>query len=121
GSEMWAEKWNSGARCLGMLLSGDSLDVRDSHGEPVRDDTYLVLFNAHHEPVKFALPGKRAVNWEVTLDTRLETGFPEKSEPLAAGNELELMERSMCLLRLVKGSQEDARNISWRQQQKAEA
>ena len=31
------------------------------------------------------------------------------------------MERSMCVLRLVKGSQEEARNISWRQQQKAEA
>ena len=27
----------------------------------------------------------------------------------------------MCVLRLVKGSQEDARNISWKQQQKAEA
>ena len=55
GSEMWAEKWNSGARCLGMLLSGDALDVRDTRGEPVRDDTYLLLFNAHHEAVKFAL------------------------------------------------------------------
>ena len=121
GSEMWAEKWNSGARCVGMLLSGDTLDVRDTRGEPVRDDTYLVLFNAHHEPVKFALPGKQAVNWEVTLDTRLESGFPEQPEARPAGEELEVMERSMCVLRLVKGSQEEARSISWRQQQKAEA
>jgi len=55
------------------------------------------------------------------LDTRLESGFSEKPETRSAGDELEAMERSMCVLRLVKGSQEDARNISWKHKQKAEA
>jgi len=122
GSEMTVEDWESGvARCVGMLLSGDTLEVRNKHGEPIRDDTYLMLFNAHHEPVKFALPGKQEVNWEMTLDTRLESGFPDKPDTHPAGDEWEVMERSMCVLRLVKGSQEDARNISWKQSQKAEA
>ena len=56
GSEMANEDWNSANRCLVMLLSGDALDVRDPEGEPVRDDTFVFLFNAYHEPVK--LPGK---------------------------------------------------------------
>ena len=29
------------SRCLGMLLSGDALDVRNREDDPVRDDTYL--------------------------------------------------------------------------------
>jgi len=32
-----------------------------------------------------------------------------------------VLERSMCVLRVVKGSEEDARSISWKHQQKAEA
>ena len=122
GSEMGVEDWTSGvSRCVGMLLSGDALDVRDFKGQPIRDDTYLVLLNAHHEPVKFSLPGKQEVHWEVSLDTRLETGFPDKPASFSAGDELEVMERSMCVLRLGQGTQEDARNISWRHRQKAEA
>ncbi len=49
GTEMNDEEWNSGfVRCLGMLLSGKAIDVRDEQGEPIVDDTFLVLFNAHH-------------------------------------------------------------------------
>ena len=122
GSEMAAENWNSGtARCLGMLLSGDALDVRDFRGNPVRDDTYLLLLNAHHEPVKFILPGKSGVNWEVVINTDLESGFATEHIAHAAGDELEVTARATNVLRLVKGSQEDARSISWKHQQKSEA
>jgi Alpha amylase, catalytic domain len=38
-------------RCLGMLLGGATIDVRDRRGGPIRDDTFLVLLNAHYEPV----------------------------------------------------------------------
>jgi glycogen operon protein len=34
---------------------------------------------------------------------------------------MELMARSMCVVRLVKGTEEEARSISWKQQQEAEA
>ena len=35
GTEMSAENWTSGAhRVLGVILSGDTMDVRDAHGEP---------------------------------------------------------------------------------------
>jgi glycogen operon protein len=122
GSEMTREKWDNGvARCLGMLLSGDALDVRDVRGEPVRDDTFVLLFNAHHEPMKFALPGRQEVSWERVIDTREESGFLAETTTHSAGDEIELIERSLCVLRQVKGTHDEARQISWRQQQGEEA
>jgi isoamylase len=120
GSEMNSEDWSSANRCLGMLLSGDALDVRDPQGEPVRDDTFCFLFNAYHEPVNFALPGKENVHWEVFLDTHEESGFPASPASYASGDELAVPGRSLSILRLVKGSQDDARNIAWKKSQKHE-
>jgi glycogen operon protein len=94
GSEMTDEDWTSAyVRCLGMLLSGDTMDVRDSRGEPIRDDTFLVLFNAHHEPVTFVLAGQEDVSWELLLDTEHEQGFLDQPTTHTAGEELELIER----------------------------
>ncbi len=39
------------ARTLGVFLNGAELRERTPHGEPVVDDSFLLLFNAHHEPV----------------------------------------------------------------------
>src|SRR4028119_44596 len=94
GNEMSSEDWVGYARCLGVMLSGDALDVRDRYGEAVRDDTFLLLFNAHHEEVKFALPGKEDVNWEVFLDTSYESGFPSESITKVAGDDVDLTARS---------------------------
>jgi glycogen operon protein len=122
GSEMTDEDWRSDhLKCLGVLLSCGSLDVRDECGVPVRDDTFLMLFNAHHQPVNFAIPGKKNVHWEVFLDTRHESGFPADSAELSSGDELEVMERSVCVLRLAKGSQDEARSVAWKRSQKAMA
>ncbi|MEA3212379.1 MAG: isoamylase [Chthoniobacter sp.] len=121
GSEMTQEAWGGGHRCLAMLLSGDTLDVRNTQGEPVRDDTFLLLFNAHHESVKFALPGKENVKWELLLDTRDEAGFLTDLTHHASNDELDVLDRSLCVLRLVTGSQDDARNIAWKHSQTAEA
>ncbi len=120
GTEMTDENWTSGyALCLGMMLSGDTMDVRDAHGEPLRDDTFLVLFNAFHEQMTFVLAGKEGVHWELVLDTKEEGGFLEQSVSHESGDEIELTGRSLCVLKLVKGSQEDARMASWKQRQKA--
>ena len=54
------------------------------------------------------------------MDTRFESGLPTDVRQLPEGDELELIERSICALQLVKGSEESARTISWRHAQKAE-
>jgi glycogen operon protein len=119
GSEMTTDGWNAASsKCLGMLLSGNVQDIRDAHGTPILDDTFLLLLNAYHEPVKFALPGGKEVHWSLTLDTRLESGYPDDGGSYASGDELELLGRSLCLLRVATGTHEDARSISWKGAQK---
>src|SRR5258708_32782957 len=42
GNEMSDEEWSSpSVRCLGMLISGDAVDLVNEHSEPMRDDTFL--------------------------------------------------------------------------------
>jgi isoamylase len=57
GLEMTDEEWKQeSARCLGLFLSGQGLDETNERGEPVKDENFLVLMNAHHEPIPFVLP-----------------------------------------------------------------
>lgn len=114
GCEMTDEEWNfSFVRCLSMLLSGDTMDVRNEKGEAIRDDTFLLMLNAHYEPVKFTLPGKEEVEWELILDSRLDDGFAEKGCILKAGDEYELLDRSVVLWKLHTGSGASARISPW--------
>ncbi len=71
GAEMTDEEWRSDAvRTLGVRLSGEFLDMIDESGERVRDDTLLILFNAHHETVRFTLaPRDRLASWQRVFDT----------------------------------------------------
>ena len=58
------------ARCLGVLLNGNTLDETDEYGEPIEADTLFLMFNAHHGRVIFRLPGKQPTErWERLLDT----------------------------------------------------
>ena len=68
GSEMTAEAWDNGTRCFGMLLDGRG----QATGIKRRgaDTTLLIVFNAHHEAVKFTLPPSyEAEGWKRLLDT----------------------------------------------------
>lgn len=115
GQEMTEAVWNSGyVRCLAMLLSGDTIDVRNEQNEPITDDTFLLMCNAHFEPVNFTLPGVEDVGWELILNTGEEDGFLARPQRLRHEEELTLMERSLCLLRLESGSQAHARTGSAR-------
>jgi glycogen operon protein len=114
GAEMNEESWKAGfAKSISMLVSGSTIDVRDTQGEPVRDDTFLWLCNAHHEPLTFILPGREEIRWELILDTKEESGFVTTKTETAAGDEVELIERSLVLLRLSAGEEALAREPSW--------
>jgi glycogen operon protein len=97
-----------------MLISGDVDDVVDSHGEPVRDDTFLWLINAHQEPIPFVLPGEEHLEWEQILDTAIEEGFLKKPAKFSSGDDVDLKGRSAGLLRLTTGLQTQARHESWK-------
>lgn len=100
GQEMGDEEWNTHfVKTLGVLLSGDSLDVRDWQGSPVRDETFLMLLNASHDVVNFALPNHGARRWAIMLDTTDEHGFVTPQPEHAAGTQLPLQGFSFLLLR----------------------
>ncbi|MBV9127768.1 MAG: glycogen debranching protein GlgX [Verrucomicrobia bacterium] len=104
GKEMTDEEWNSHfVRCIGMLLSGKTIDVKDEHGEPIVDDTFLVLCNAHHEAMDFVLPGDADMQWGLVINTAEETGFIEPNTMHRAGSKIPLLDHSFCLLRLSEG------------------
>jgi len=115
GNQMSEEEWASPfVRCIGMLLSGDASDVLNFEGEPVHDDTFLLLINAHYEPIPFVLPGQENLEWQSILDTTDPNGFLAQPGKFASGDDVELCGRTCCLLQLVKGAQAQAREESWK-------
>jgi glycogen operon protein len=76
GAEMTDEEWDQHfARCLGVYLSGEGLTETDRRGRPLVDDHFLILFNAHHEPIPFTLPAIGHDGWHAVLDTDTDAGF----------------------------------------------
>ena len=55
---MTDEDWQAGfAKSLGVFLNGDAHpDARTSAASAVVDDSFYLMFNAHHEPLEFTLP-----------------------------------------------------------------
>jgi glycogen operon protein len=118
GNQMTEEEWTSPfVRCLSMLLSGDATDVLNFEGESVRDDTFLLLINAHHEPIAFVLPGQEHLEWQLILDTSDAAGFVAEPKRFASGDDVDLGGRACCLLRLVGGTPAQAREESWKKRQ----
>jgi len=112
---MSEEEWTSRfVRCLGMLLSGDTMDVLNFEGEPIRDDTFLLLINAHYEPIPFVLPGQEHIEWQLVLDTMDPNAFLMEPRKFASGDDVDLGGRAACLLQLVSGAQAQAREESWK-------
>ncbi|HVL03872.1 MAG TPA: glycogen debranching protein GlgX, partial [Acidimicrobiales bacterium] len=68
GEEMSDDDWQGCATTLGMFLNGQALASPDARGEHVVDDSFIVLFNAHYEPVSFVLPSTWGEHWEMVLD-----------------------------------------------------
>src|SRR5262245_51384023 len=101
GKEMTEEDWlNPHTRSLGLRFAGDAIDEVDAAGQPVRDDTLLLVLNAYWEPLDVVLPAHKAgLRWEVVLDTRAADGRV-KHRPLKAGETWQLEPRSLALLRL---------------------
>jgi glycogen operon protein len=68
------------------------------------DDTFLLLFNAHHEEVPFKLPGDRwSRSWTKAIDTRTSR-LSDDPQPMDAGATVAVGGRSVCVLRAIPDS-----------------
>ena len=103
GSEMTQEDWNGGfAKALGIFLNGEGIQSPDARGERVVDESFYVLFDAHHEPLRFTLPKRDwGDEWVVALDTARSTPEEEQGRH-KAGDEVSVESRSLKVLRRVR-------------------
>jgi glycogen operon protein len=71
GTEMDDEDWRAGhAKSLGVFLNGEQMDSTDPRGDPVVDDSFYILFNAHQERLDFRIPGEEwGKRWVKVLET----------------------------------------------------
>jgi isoamylase len=66
---------------VAVFLNGDAISEPDPRGEPVVDDSFLILLNSDHEPQDFLLPGKEfGEAWSVVVDTIRPTGRAEEGD-----------------------------------------
>jgi glycogen operon protein len=98
GRRMTQRDWNRGdSYTLGVFLNGREIPNRTPHGEEIADDSFLLLFNAHFEPVTFTLPTRRfGARWIVELST---DATAREGQVFAARAEATVGDRAMLLLR----------------------
>ncbi|MDT5311785.1 MAG: isoamylase [Mycobacterium sp.] len=98
GVPMTPEDWNSGFQSVAVFLNGDAIPAPDARGERVVDDTFLLCFNAHSDPVEFAAAeGDYAAEWTAEFDSAVPTG--ESDLVVKAGDAFTLQGRSIIVLR----------------------
>jgi glycogen operon protein len=99
GEEMAQEDWaREDAHAIAIFINGAEIPTHDRDGTPIRGDSFLMIFNAHHEPVTFTLPTALGDAWQLELST------DEPHTPggrYESGAELEVTGRSTYVLRRV--------------------
>jgi len=101
GEHMTGGDWQVGyARSLAVFLNGEAIIEPDHRGQKVRDASFLLLFNAHHEDMDFVLPPQNyGERWEVVLDTAAPM---VEDRPTSKATETVTLEaRSILVLRRV--------------------
>lgn len=98
GTEMTDEHWHTSfAKSLGVYLNGRGLHSLGPKEEPIVDDTFYVIFNAHHDALEFTLPEEKYGNpWIKILDTY--EGVVATGETYQARDVLTVQGRSVLLL-----------------------
>jgi isoamylase len=105
GQEMTQSEWDMPfTRCVGVYLAGAAIQRVDGRGRPVRDDNFLVLFNAHHEAIPFMLPEFHSGSgWLSVLDTASDAK-PFEVRSFTAKSQYSLQGRSIAVLTESEGA-----------------
>jgi glycogen operon protein len=100
GSEMSDEDWESGfGRSVAVYLNGLGIPDLDPRGQRVTDESFVLCFNAHHEPLDFTLPPEEfGPAWVPVIDTTELKAAGDERSPLAAGATVRVGARAMIVL-----------------------
>ena len=97
GSIMDMEDWsNTHAFSVMIYLNGSDIPEADWYGNQMVDNNFILIFNAHYEPIMFTLPDERyGKKWRLVVDTHNPKG-PELN--YEAGFATTAQSRSFLLL-----------------------
>ena len=101
GGLMTDEDWQAGfARTVGVFLNGKAIPTPDHRGEPIVDDSFYLLFNAHHEPLDFKLPTcPWGDAWEKVIDTNEPVPDLREHRIWKAGEAISVQGHAVVVLR----------------------
>lgn len=99
GKEMQPVHWGDDyAKALGMFVNGNVLQEKNAQGQPLTDDSFYILFNAHYEALTFTLPSREwGDRWIKIIDTTRT--LPHRGFwACKAGKQLTVEARSLVVL-----------------------
>ena len=97
---MTDDDWAVGfAKSLTVFLNGDAITEPDPRGERIRDESFLLLFNASELDLELAIPPQRyGDQWVKVLDTALPLSALADAPAAKAGDAVAIPSRSMQVL-----------------------
>ncbi|MGV9263497.1 glycogen debranching protein GlgX [Kitasatospora sp. NPDC003701] len=100
GEEMTKRNWGASyAKSLTVFLNGYAISEPDRRGGRIVDDSFLLMFNAHFEPLEFTVPADHGQEWQVVVDTaQPRLPAPGSGARVKAGDALSLVDRSLMVL-----------------------
>ncbi len=100
GEEMTDDDWAVGfAKSLTVFLNGDAITEPDPRGDRIRDDSFLLLFNASELDLEFTVPPERyGQQWAKVLDTAVPLSAMPDVAAVKPGDAVPIPSRSMQVL-----------------------
>ena len=102
GGEMTGADWATDyAKAITVFLDGDAITEPDRRGEPVRDDSFLLLVNASGEDLTFTVPESHRGMWTCVIDTTTSFALEDEETAGVAADKPLVEARSIQVLRRV--------------------
>lgn len=102
GGAMLDEQWNDGfAKAIAIFLNGLEIAEPGEYGERIMDESFLIFFNAHYQPIEFMIPqGLQPWHWQVIIDTT-QPHFVENGAWYTSNKPIAVLQRSIVALKQV--------------------
>jgi glycogen operon protein len=97
--EMAGEDWeHANANVLGVFLNGEGISTPDDRGRRITDNSFYLMFNAHHEGAAFHVPAERwGKQWRLVMDTSRGFISGDEAVTLHAGEQWHAPARSLAV------------------------
>jgi glycogen operon protein len=77
GHKMTQRDWGGGNCALGLFLNGETIPNLGLHGEEIKDDSFVLLFNSSGDDRQFMLPRRQmGEGWKLEINTADATAEP---------------------------------------------